>query len=225
MKLPSPIRVILEMWTAFVDLIRATIFAGSHLLNGSLGASVILVTAMLRLALVPLTLRAARHARAQQARLAAIKPQLDRLQKRYADDPAQLMAKTSALYRKNDVEMLPATSMVSGAIQLPLLGGLFAAVRNGLGVKVRFLWIADISRADAVLVTLVAGLAGVSSWTSPAPAGAPTGSRVLALAVMGGTLMFLWSASSAVALSVGAGSAVSLFQSWLLRRDASDSPQ
>lgn len=212
------------MWTAFVDLIRATIFAGSHLLNGSLGASVILVTAIVRLALVPLTLRLARHARAQQARLAAIKPQLDRLQKRYAGEPAVLMAKTRALYRENDVEMLSGRSMVSAAIQLPLLGGLFAAVRNGLGAKVRFLWIADISRADAVLVTLVAALGGLSSWMNPAPAGAPMGSRVVALAVMGGTLMFLWSASSAVALSVGAGSAVSLFQNWLLRRDAARAP-
>jgi len=34
------------------------------------------------------------------------------------------------------------------------------------------------------------------------------------------TTFFLWSASSAVALSMGAGSLVSLLQNWMLRRDA-----
>jgi hypothetical protein len=47
---------------------------------------------------------------------------------------------------------------------------------------------------------------------------------MLTLFIVGGTLVFLWSASSAVALSVGAGSAVSVLQNWLLRRDARRTP-
>jgi len=39
-----------------------------------------------------------------------------------------------------------------------------------------------------------------------------------------GTLAFLWSASSAVALSMSAGSLVSLLQNWLLARDARVQP-
>jgi hypothetical protein len=37
---------------------------------------------------------------------------------------------------------------------------------------------------------------------------------------VGATLAFLWTASSAVALSVGAGSMVSALQSWLLSRES-----
>ena len=102
---------------------------------------------------------------------------------------------------------------------MPLLGGLFAAVRNGLGAKVRFLWIADLSRGDILLTSLVVGIAGAANSLLPAPAGSP-GSRVMTFVLMGLTLMFLWSASSAVAISVGAGSAVTALQKWILRRDS-----
>lgn len=208
------------MWEAFVDVVRATIFAGSHLLNGSLGASIVVVSTLARLALLPLAIRAARHARINQAKLLALKPQLDRIQRRYGQDPRRLIGETQALYRKHDVQLLGPSGLASFAVQVPLLGALFAAVRNGLGARVRFAWIADLGRPDAVLTGLVVGLAGVAAIAAPVAPGSPVGTRVVTAAVIGGTLMFLWSASSAVALSVGAGSAVSVLQSWLIRRDA-----
>src|SRR4051812_32216543 len=113
------------MWNVFVDLIRATIFAGSHLFNGSLGASIFFVTAIVRLALLPLTLRTARLAQAQQARLARLKPQLDRLQSRHKKDPVQLAAETQALYREHGIQFVSRQSVASALVQFPLLGGLF----------------------------------------------------------------------------------------------------
>src|SRR6476620_10188299 len=104
------------MWQGFVELIRATIFAGAHLLNGSLGASSIVISTLVRLALLPLTIRSARLARAHHARLAAIKSQLDHLNKRYASDPGQLLARTQALHREHGIGMLPKGSVVSAAV-------------------------------------------------------------------------------------------------------------
>lgn len=207
------------MWSAFIELIRATIFAGSHLLNGSLGLSIVVVSTLVRLALLPLSLRTARLTRQHQARLATVQPELRRLQKRHAGDPAQLVARTRALYEEHGIPMLPKGSIISMAVQMPLLGGLFAAVRGGLGARVRFLWIADLTRFDAILVSAVVAMAGAASWVAPGAPATP-GGRVAMLVAMGATLAFLWSASSAVALSVGAGSAVSILQSWLIRRDA-----
>jgi len=208
------------MWASMVELVRATIFAGAHLFGGSLGASVVLVSALVRLALLPLALRSARFARAQQAKLAALQPQLERLQKRYANDPKRLWTETQALHRANGIQMFTAGSLVSQFIQLPLIGALFSAVRNGLGARVRFLWIADLSRVDAILLVLVAGVAGVSASVAPSAPAAQSMQRMMTVVAIGGTLLFLWSASSAVALSVGAGSAVNLLQNWLLARDA-----
>jgi YidC/Oxa1 family membrane protein insertase len=207
------------MWNALVDLIRATIFAGSHLFNGSLGASIFFVSAVVRLALLPLMLKQARIAQDQQARLARIKPELDRLQARYKADPARLITETRGLHEKHDIQLMPRGSLLSALVQMPLLGGLFAAVRNGLGAKVRFLWIADLSRGDILLTSLVVGLSGAASSLLPTPAGSP-GSRAMTFVFMCLTLMFLWSASSAVAISVGAGSAVTALQNWILRRES-----
>lgn len=208
------------MWASLVELVRATIFASAHFLGGSLGASIVLVSALVRLALLPLILRSARYARAQQVKLEEIKPQLERLQKRFKEDPQQLWTETQALHRAHGIKLVSGSSLASMAIQLPLIGALFTAVRTGLGARVRFLWIADLSRVDAFLVVLVASLAGVGAAIAPSPAPAQATQRLMTVAAVGGTLLFLWSASSAVALSVGAGSAVNLLQNWLLARDA-----
>src|SRR5918992_3870162 len=117
------------MWTVLVDLVRATIFAGSHAFGGSLGTSIIVFTALLRLALLPLALRSARYVRAQQARLAELQPQLERLKRRYATDPQRLFAERNALYRRHHIRLVDGSSLASAAVTLPLLGALYTAVR------------------------------------------------------------------------------------------------
>jgi membrane protein insertase Oxa1/YidC/SpoIIIJ len=206
------------MWEAFVDVVRAAMFAGSHLFNGSLGTSVLVVSTLARLALLPLALRSARQARVTQAKLLALEPKIAQIRKRHSGDPGRVLVETQALHRENGIEMFTAGSVASMAIQLPLLGALFSAVRNGFGARVRFLWITDLGRPDSVLIGLALMLSAATAATAPvAPGGA--GSRVAMAAVIGATLFFLWHASAAVALSVGAGSAVSVFQNWLLRRE------
>src|SRR5690606_38579919 len=109
------------------------------------------------------------------------------------------------------------------ALQAPLLMALFAATRRGLGTKVRFWWIAELARPDAVLAWGVACLTSVvvaMSMSNTGSSALPAGVSSLIAAAMGvATLVFLWSASSAVALSVGAGSLASALQHWLLSRD------
>ena len=208
------------MWAGFVELIRVSIFAAAHVCGGSLGAGIVCVSVVLRLALMPLTLRLARQARMQQARIAAIKPQLEALQRRHSTDPARLMRETQVLYAANGVRLLSVGGVVGLLIQLPLLSGLFAAVRAGLGARVPFLWVTDLARPDAVLLVTVTLLGG-AALAIPRPLGGAGGPSVPMLILLGagGTLFFLWSASSAVALSVGAGSLVSGLQGWLLAKD------
>ena len=208
------------MWTGFVELMRITIFAAAHVCGGSLGAGIVCVSVALRLALLPLTLRLARKARDQQERIVALKPQFDALQKRHAQDPARLMRETRAMYASNGVKFMSLEGLVGLIVQTPLLGGLFAAVRGGLGARVPFLWIGNLARPDALLVSVVALLAG-AVFAIPRPQstpGTPTTPTMMLLGMVA-TLVFIWSASSAVALSVGAGSLVSALQNWILARD------
>ena len=99
-----------------------------------------------------------------------------------------------------------------------LCGGSLGGKR--LGAKVRFLWIPDLARPEA---TALLGVTALSAWvasSTPVAPGQTTTPTVFVVAAVIGTLVFLWSASSAVVLSMGAGSLVSLLQNWLLARDA-----
>jgi YidC/Oxa1 family membrane protein insertase len=208
------------MWGSFVELLRAAIFGAAHVCGGSLGSGILLVSAAVRLALLPLTLRLARRAREQQARLAPLKPQLDALQRRYANDPVRLMTEVRALHEQHGIQVVSPSGFIGFAVQMPVLGALFSAVRTGLGAKVRFLWVADLARPDRTLVLAVAALTAWGVSRAPAAPAQPGGQTAFLLAAVIGTVAFLWSASSAVALSAGAGSLVSLLQNWLLSRDA-----
>src|SRR5207247_1247864 len=112
----------------------------------------------------------------------------------------RLFAETHALYRANGVRFMNRSGFASLAIQIPLLGALFGAVRKGLGDRVRFLWIADLSHADIALALVVAILSGATIIAAPAAPASPVPVRVLALGAAAATLFFLWSASSAIAL-------------------------
>lgn len=207
------------MWDGFVDVLRLAIFSTAHLCGGSLGTAVVLVSAGVRLALLPLTLRSARHAREQQERLARLAPQLDALKARWANDPVALLRATRALHAANDIRMLTPAGALNVMVQLPMLSGLFAAVRTGLGARVRFLWIGDLSRPDLMLLGLIAGTAALASISTPAVAGQTRAPGALWMLSVTLTVAFLWSASSAVALSMGAGSLVTVLQNWLVARE------
>ncbi len=207
------------MWAGFVELLRAVIFAAAHVCGGSLGGGVLLVSAGVRLALLPLTLRLARRARDQQAKLAALLPEMEALQRRYANDPRRLMRETRALHAKHGIKMLTPSGLVGLAIQVPVLGGLFAAVRTGLGAKVRFLWVGDLARPDGTLLLVATALTALSISSAPSTPGQTTNQTPLLVMGVLATAAFLWTASSAVALSAGAGSLVSVLQNWLLSRD------
>jgi YidC/Oxa1 family membrane protein insertase len=197
------------------------VFAAAHVCGGSLGAGVIAVSAIVRLALLPVTLRAARHARDQQARLAALKPALESLQRRYAKDPVRLMRETQALHAANGIRFLHPTNVRALLVQAPLLGGLFAAVRGGLGSRVRFLWIADLAQRNSLLVGIVAVMTGIVLAIPSSSSGSTAPNTAFAVSLsVAVSLFFLWSASSAVLLSVGTGSLISALQAWLLSRES-----
>lgn len=208
------------MWAGFVELLRAGIFAAAHVCGGSLGGGILLVSAGVRLALLPLTLRLARNARAQQAKLATLKPEIEALQRRLANDPGRLFRETRALHAKHGIRLLTPSGLLGMAIQFPVLGGLFAAVRTGLGAKVRFLWIGDLARPDGALLLMATALTAWGISSAPNSPGQTTSQTPMLVVGVLLTAAFLWTASSAVALSAGAGSLVSVLQNWLVSRDA-----
>ena len=125
-----------------------------------------------RIALLPLTLHLARQARQQQLRIAGLEPRLKLLRARHAAEPIRLMQETRALHAAHGIRVMTPSSFLGMLIQLPLLGALFAAVRTGLGARVRFLWVANLAQPNAPLIAIVSVLAGLSmAMQTPATSG------------------------------------------------------
>jgi membrane protein insertase Oxa1/YidC/SpoIIIJ len=101
--------------------------------------------------------------------------------------------------------------------QLPIIGGLYSVIRDGLASGARFLWMADLGRPDLLLTLACAALSYGAAVVAP---DLPRDK----VAVMGAvsavfTLVFLWRTAAAFGLYVAASSSVGLLQAVMLRRE------
>ena len=85
-----------------------------------------------------------------------------------------LLRETQALYRANGLRLFSADGIAALAIQAPLFAALFSATRRGLGTKVRFLWVAELARPDALLAWGVSVLTAIVMANTMAASGAST---------------------------------------------------
>ena len=207
------------MWDALGELLRMAIFSAAHLFAGSLGGGIVFVSAAIRLALLPTSLAAVRRGREQQVKVAALKPALEALQRRYARDPARLFRETRALHARHGIQLFSAGAVKTVLLQIPIFGALYSALRE-FGGRVHFLWIGDLARPDFLLLAIVAGLTALGMTTMPVVPGQVAMPRLVTVVAVIGTVGFLWTASSAFALSIGAGSAVTMLQNFLIAREA-----
>ena len=204
------------LWTALLDLLRVVLFAFAHVCGGSLGGGIIALSLMIRLALLPLTFRMALRARAHQRALDALKPKLERLQQRYAKDPLQLAKATRELHDAHGIGIAPKGTFASALVQVPPSIALYQTVGAIAKRAVRFLWVNDLSRPDALVASVAAGLAGAAVMAGPST---PT-SRVTAGLAAAGTFLLAWRLSAGVGLYWVASNVVGVVQSLLVRRVA-----
>jgi YidC/Oxa1 family membrane protein insertase len=203
------------IWSSLLDLLRVLLFALAHVCGGSLGGAIVVLSLIVRVALLPYTLRLAMRFRAHQDALQKLAPQLARLRRRHANDPARLARETRALYAEHGLSMIPKGTGVSAAIQGIVGGAVFQVVGSVARRAGGFLWISDLSRPDALLASVAGGLAGAAT---AAAGSAGSSGRVAAAVVAGITFMLAWRLSAATGLYWLASNAVGVVQSLLLRR-------
>jgi YidC/Oxa1 family membrane protein insertase len=203
-------------WSLVVDVVRALVFAMAHVFGNSVGSGILAVSVLVRLALLPMTLRSARRVMAHQARLAELKPALERLRLRHGDDRAALADATMRLYREHGIEAIPRGTLASTLIQVPIGAALYQAFTTGLGPRLSFLWIGDLARPDAMLAGLAASMAGLAAGLSTS-----SNSRVAIAVSTTITLLIAWRLSASVALYWIASSGVGAVQALVLRRPPS----
>lgn len=205
-----------NIWSLFVGYLQTVLFVLAHLYSGNISLAIITLSFMVRLALLPLTLRLARHSQQQQMRLREMQPELERLKKLYRAKPEKLSQKTMDLYKKHNIQLLDGAGFMGNLLQLPIFAGLFAAIKQGIGNGGHFLWITDISQPNFLLALIIAILTFIASALSPNMQQQGRTLFIILPAVI--TLFFVWRLSAGLGLYWAASSFVGVLQTTMLRR-------
>lgn len=93
---------------------------------GDVGIAIIIVTILIRLILVPLSLKAIKSQKALQE----LQPKMDEIKKKYKDDKQKQSAELMKFYKENKIN--PMASCLPMLIQLPIIFALYRVFREGL---------------------------------------------------------------------------------------------
>ena len=206
----------MELWNGFVTLINQVLGGLAHELGNSYGLAIIVMALVVRLGLLPLTLRTAEQGWHQRRKMEAIKPKLEDLAKRHADDPAAHAAAMRTLYREHGIGAGMGSGLLTALVQAPLGLGVYSAIRQGLAGAGSFLWIPRLARPDILLALLVGALSYAAITLNPAMS--TQLKTVLQLLPVLVSFIVVWHAAAGLGLYWAASSAVNVLQSALLSR-------
>ena len=146
----------MNIWTWWLDSLQTAIFWLADDVGLGLGLAVIAVTLALRLGLLPLSWFTAYSACVRSKRLQRLAPELEQLKQKFRDNPERLIQATFERYRDKGIRFVELRPLLSGLAQMPVLLGMFNALRRGL-VQARFLWVQNLARPD-FLLAVIAGI-------------------------------------------------------------------
>lgn len=142
--------------------------------GSDIGLAIIALTILVKLILYPFSMAQIKQQRAMQQ----LQPKIDEVRKRLKDDKDAQAKELMELYKKEKLH--PASSCLPLLIQLPIIYGLFAVLRQGLAssglsmlypfvanpgsINHVFLGFIDLSKPNYVLAVLAAGVQFVQTW-------------------------------------------------------------
>ncbi|SNS54480.1 YidC/Oxa1 family membrane protein insertase [Anaerovirgula multivorans] len=144
-------------------------------LIGNYGLSIIVFTVIVKLAMVPLTIKQTKSMKKMQE----IQPKIKEVQAKYKNDQEKMNTKVMELYKDHNVS--PFGGCLPLLIQFPIIIGLFTVLRNPVSygfaqevVGAGFLWLPSLSQADPWILPL---LAGGSTYLTSATMGSAGGKQ------------------------------------------------
>lgn len=139
------------LWhTVFFDPIyNGLIFIAGHVPGMDVGIAIILLTIIVKLILLPLSLKAART----QYQMRAVEPELNRIKEHYKDNREALGRETLLVYKNAGIN--PFASILPALLQIPVIIALYFVVYSGGGVKLPVV-------NEALLYDVVAAPVGLS---------------------------------------------------------------
>ncbi len=120
-------------------LLKGAISALLHLmydLTGNFGVAIILATIVIKIILLPLTLKQDKSMKSMKV----LQPEIEKIKQQYQNDPKMMNQKTMELYQKHKVN--PMGGCLPLLVQLPILWALFGVLRDTATVpqESTFLW-------------------------------------------------------------------------------------
>ena len=117
--------------------------------NYSYGVAIIFVTLIIKLILLPLNIKSMRSS----IRINEIQPEIQKIQKKYKNDPQRLQQEQMKLYKEYNIN--PFGSCLPLLLQWPILIALYYVFNNIQGISgITFLWIKDLASPDIFLAVL-----------------------------------------------------------------------
>ncbi len=130
---------------ASLSRLALVLLNGVHRLIPNYGLAIIIMTAVIRLMLHPLT----RRSQLSFAKMQKLQPKIAELQKQFGNDKEKLAQAQMELWRKYGVS--PLGGCLPMLLQMPVLFALFGTLRAAIQLRhAGFLWIADLSQPDTL---------------------------------------------------------------------------
>jgi YidC/Oxa1 family membrane protein insertase len=156
--------------------------------------SIVVLTIIVRIVLIPLTWRQIKSMRALQA----LAPQIKALQEKYKDNKQLLNQKTMEFYQENKVS--PFGSCLPLLLQMPVFFGLYYMLREQgqpggafafPNPTVGWLWIQDITKFNLILMFLYIASQFVASWQTSRKSVGQQKSIAYMMPIVIGVFMFI----------------------------------
>jgi YidC/Oxa1 family membrane protein insertase len=133
----------------------------ANLFNGNFGIAIILLTLVVRFALLPLMLKQYKNQAEMKGKMDRLKPEMDEIQKRIKAEKdkvkqQEIQKEMFGLYQKHGVNPL-SMGCLPMLIQMPILMGFYYAIRGSEEIASHsFLWF-SLGQPD-IAITLIAGI-------------------------------------------------------------------
>ena len=119
--------------TVFLEPVLNCLVVLSNVFGGSFGLSIIAVTVIINIIMLPLTIKQTRSMLAMQEKQRAMAPKMQELQKKYAKDKQKLQQETFKLWKEHGFSPAGCVSpMLLLIVQMPIWLAIYQAIINAL---------------------------------------------------------------------------------------------
>lgn len=143
----------------------------AHYIGGidGIGWAIVIITAILRLILLPFFLNQQVNTTINQIKMQTLKPEIDKLQaiSRKAGTPEEQQKASMSmmsLYRENDVSVMGGMSFLTMAMQLPVFSGLYSAILHAPALKGASFFNFDLGKPQLVFAIISGIIYLAQAW-------------------------------------------------------------